>query len=67
MLTRDGTAEPVSREEILRHERGQRNTSTHFSYSLDHEQDVCGGRLFVIHFIPMVGVGKERRKLFCPW
>ena len=23
-LTRDGTAEPVSREQILRHERGQR-------------------------------------------
>ena len=24
-LTRDGTAEPVSRDQILRHERGQRN------------------------------------------
>ena len=25
-LTRDGTAEPVSRDQILRHVRGQRNT-----------------------------------------
>ena len=25
-MTRDGTAEPVSRDQILRHERGQGNT-----------------------------------------
>ena len=36
-LTRDGTAEPVSRDQILRHERGQ--GSTHFRCSADHEQD----------------------------
>ena len=36
-LTRDGTAEPVSRDQILRHERGQGNI--HFSCSADHEQD----------------------------
>ena len=36
-LTRDGTAEPVSRDQILRHERGQGNI--HFSYSADHVQD----------------------------
>ena len=35
-LMRDGT-ETVSRDEILRHERGQGNS--HFSYSADHEQD----------------------------
>ena len=35
--TRDGTAEPVSRDQILRHERGQGNI--HFPYSADHEQD----------------------------
>ena len=29
-LTRDGTAEPVSRDQILRHERGQGNI--HFSF-----------------------------------
>ena len=36
-LTRDGTAEPVSREQILRPERGQGNI--HFPCSADHDQD----------------------------
>ena len=36
-LTRDGTAEPVSRDQILRHVRGQGNV--HFLCSADHEQD----------------------------
>ena len=36
-LTRDGTAEPVSRGQILRHARGQ--GSIHFPCSADHEQD----------------------------
>ena len=36
-LTRDGTAEPVSRDQILRRERGQGNG--YFSCSADHEQD----------------------------
>ena len=36
-LTRDGTAEPVSRDQILRHARGQWNI--HFPCSADHEQD----------------------------
>ena len=36
-LTRDGTAEPVSRDQILRHARGQGNI--HFACSADHEQD----------------------------
>ena len=36
-LTRDGTAEPVSRDRILRRERGQGNI--HFSCLADHEQD----------------------------
>ena len=36
-LTRDGTAEPVSRDQILRHARGQGNA--HFPCSADHEQD----------------------------
>ena len=36
-LTRVGTAEPVSRDQILRHERGQENI--HFSCSVDHVQD----------------------------
>ena len=36
-LTRDRTAEPVSRDQILRHARGQGNI--HFPCSADHEQD----------------------------
>ena len=36
-LTRDGTAEPVSRDQILRRERGQGNI--YFPCSADHEQD----------------------------
>ena len=36
-LTRDGTAEPVSRDQILRHVRGQGNI--HSPCSADHEQD----------------------------
>ena len=36
-LTRDGTAEPVSRDQILSHARGQGNI--HFPCSADHEQD----------------------------
>ena len=36
-LTRDGTAEPVSQDQILRHARGQGNV--HFPSSADHEQD----------------------------
>ena len=36
-LTRDGTAEPVSRDQILRHVRGQGNIN--FPCSADHEED----------------------------
>ena len=36
-LTRDGTAESVSRDQILRHARGQGNV--HFPCSADHGQD----------------------------
>ena len=36
-LTRDETAEPVSRDQILRRVRGQGNI--HFPCSADHEQD----------------------------
>ena len=36
-VTRDGTAEPVSRDQILRHARGQGNIN--FPCSADHEQD----------------------------
>ena len=36
-LTRNGTAVPISRDQILRHARGQGNI--HFPCSTDHEQD----------------------------
>ena len=36
-LTRDGTAEPISQDQILRHARGQGNIK--FPCSADHEQD----------------------------
>ena len=36
-LPRDGTAEPISRDQILRHARGQGNIN--FPFSADHEQD----------------------------
>ena len=36
-LTRDRTAEPISRDQILRRERGQGNID--FPCSADHEQD----------------------------
>ena len=36
-LTREGTAEPLSRDQILMHERGQGNI--HFLCSADREQD----------------------------
>ena len=72
-LTQDGTAEPVSRDQILRRERGQGNII--FFCSADHEQDwqlypvdpyscyMCDHtyiRYFQLaHFIPIVGVGKR--------
>ena len=37
MLTRDMTAEPASRDQILRHVRGQGNI--HIPCSADHKQD----------------------------
>ena len=38
-MTRDGTAESVSRGQILRRERGQENIQINFPCSVDHEQD----------------------------
>ena len=37
-LTRDRTAEPVPRDQIIRHVRGQRNI--HLPCLADHEQDL---------------------------
>ena len=46
-LTRDGTAEPISRGQILRRERGQGNA--HFLFSADLEQDWQPYTLQLIH------------------
>ena len=57
-LTRDATAESVSRDQILRRERGQ--GKTHFSCSADHEQDwqayqvdpysaMCDDQTYIMH------------------
>ena len=59
-LTRDGTAEPVSRDQILRRIRGQGDI--HFHCSADHEQDwqpypvdpysaVCDGHTYIHTYI----------------
>ena len=45
-LTRDGTVESVSRDQILRCERGQGNST--FPCSADHEQD-CDNLIRLIH------------------
>ena len=42
-LTRDGTAELVLRDQILKRERGQENIN--IPYSADHEQDTSTARL----------------------
>ena len=59
-LTRVGTAEPVSRAQILRHARGQGNIN--FPCSADHEQDwppypvdsysaICDDRTYIHTYI----------------
>ena len=45
-LTRDGTTEPVSRDQILRRLRGQENI--HFLCSADHESRI-GNLIRLIH------------------
>ena len=63
-LTRDGTAEPVSRDQILRHARGQGNL--HFPCSADHEQDwqpypvdpysaICDDHTYIHTYIGLLG------------
>ena len=70
-LTRDGTAEPISRDQILRRERGQGNIDS--PCSADHEQDwqsypvdpyscyMCDKTYIVALPVPfnIVGVGKR--------
>ena len=53
-LTRDGTAKPVSRDQILRRGRGQGNF--HFPCSLaDHEQELVNltGLIYTLSYVIM--------------
>ena len=69
-LPRDGTAEPVSRDQILRHARGQGNI--HFPCSADHEQDwqpytvdpysaICDDRTYIHTYISLTHAAKNVR------
>ena len=60
-LTRDGTAEPISRDQNLRHARGQGNIN--FPCSADHKQDwqpypvdpysaICDDHTYIHTYIP---------------
>ena len=78
-LTRDGTAEPVSRDQILRHARGQGNV--HFPCSADHEQDcqpypvdpysaICDDHTYILSVSRMsfpLGVGYGKREAHKNW
>ena len=61
-------AEPASRDQTLRGERGQGNTQ--FPYSADREQDWQPYRVDPYSCYPLhtnSGGGKERRILIGPW
>ena len=73
-LTRDGTAEPVSRDQILKRERGQGHIN--FPRLADHEQDWQPYRLIHTLLPPVLstcpphtnsGCVKERRILIGLW
>ena len=63
-LTRDGTAEPVSRDQIIRRERGQ--GKFHFPCLADHEQDCFKMTGVGTHtMIPRVVVVRQLGGLLC--
>ena len=69
-LTRDGTAEPISRDQILGRERGQGNI--HFACSADHAQDwqhypVDQYSATCVMTIYIVGMGKKGRAFIDLW
>ena len=59
-LTRDATAEPVSRDQILRRERGQGNI--HFPCPADHEQDWQPYLRTVQHRVLLRVIGVQRKR-----
>ena len=75
-LTRDGTAEPILRDQILRHARGQGNI--HFPCSADHEQDwqpypvdpysaICDDHTYIHTYIHTVGVNESTTTVSSAW
>ena len=73
-LTRDGTAKPVSRDQILRHARGQGNI--YFPCSADHEQDwqpypvdpysaICDDHTYIHTYIAEATTDHETTKEGC--
>ena len=80
-LTREGTAEPVSRDQILRRERKQ--GIIHFPCSADHEQDwqpysvdpyPSYVNVMTIHKYPLRPIDRSKRlkhsdnsRMYCPW
>ena len=63
--TRDGTgAEPVARDQVLRHARGQGNINFHCS--ADHEQDWQPYPVdpYIDRYIHTTGTSKQRQTLF---
>ena len=73
-LTRDGTAEPVSRDQILGHARGQGNIN--FPCSADHEQDwqpypvdlysaICDDHTYINTIRPIFSEGRVMRINYC--
>ena len=60
-LTRDGTTEPVSRDQLL----GADGDREIFIFPVQLTRSRVGG-LTWLNFIPIVGVGKTRRALIGP-
>ena len=70
-LTRDGTTEPVSRNQILRRERRQGNS--YFPCSADHEQDwqpypvdpysaICDDQTYIVVSAEVVSLRSGKRE-----
>ena len=74
-LTRDGTAEPVSRDQIIRHARGQGNHNS--PCSADHEQDwqpypvdpysaICDDHTYIYTYILHIESNLDRLGMLSP-
>ena len=64
-LTRDGMAEPVSRDQILRHARGQGNIN--FPCSADHEQDWQPRLIYTLLYVMTIHIIDPPWEDQCEW